>query len=101
VQERDLAKVQLDYRCKIKPDAWPNREPYEGYLERIMPIADRAKSIVSVRIKVLVPPGEEQGKFLKPNMGVTVTFVKEFVDQAFKDRLKKSQEDEAQKPAAN
>lgn len=75
VQERDIAQVQLYQACKIKADAYPKRE-YIGYVERVMPIANRAKSVVPVRIKVIPNDDEVQGQYLKPEMGVTVTFLK-------------------------
>ncbi|NDG14395.1 MAG: hypothetical protein EB110_01815, partial [Betaproteobacteria bacterium] len=46
---------------------------YEGYVSRIMPQANRSKGAIPVRVKIVVPPGE-QGRFLKPEMGALVTF---------------------------
>ena len=43
-------------------------------MSRLMPIADRAKGAVPVRVKVSVP-AEEEGVYLKPEMGVTVSFL--------------------------
>jgi hypothetical protein len=40
-----------------------------------MPIADRAKGAVPVRVKLSIP-AEEEGVYLKPEMGATVTFLK-------------------------
>jgi hypothetical protein len=40
-----------------------------------MPIADRAKGAVPVRVKVSVPK-EEEGVYLIPEMGVIVSFFK-------------------------
>ena len=39
-----------------------------------MPIADRAKGAVPVRVKVQVPH-EEEGIYLKPEMGAVVAFL--------------------------
>ena len=55
-------------------DAFQERS-YEGELFRIMPIANRSKSIISVRVRVILPAGEIQGQFLKPEMGAVVTFL--------------------------
>jgi multidrug resistance efflux pump len=74
IQERDVAKVFKDQRCKLRPEAFPERV-YEGYVSRLMPIADRAKGAVPVRVKVAVPRDEE-GVYLKPEMGVIVSFFK-------------------------
>lgn len=74
IQERDVAKVFKDQRCKLWPEAFPDRL-YDGYVSRLMPIADRAKGAVPVRVKVTVPRDEE-GVYLKPEMGVIVRFFK-------------------------
>jgi hypothetical protein len=41
-----------------------------------MPIADRAKGAVPVRVKITIPPAEE-GVYLKPEMGALVSFLNE------------------------
>jgi multidrug resistance efflux pump len=74
IQERDLKKFHVGQACKVKPDAYPDRV-YEAYVDRAMPIANRAKGVLPVRIKVIVPATEEQGQYLKPEMGVTVFFL--------------------------
>jgi len=74
IQERDVAKVFKDQRCKLRPEAFPERI-YEGFVSRLMPIADRAKGAIPVRVKVAVPQDEE-GVYLKPEMGVIVSFFK-------------------------
>jgi hypothetical protein len=42
-----------------------------------MPVAVRGSSIVKVRVKLMLPPGEVPGTYLKPEMGATVTFLTE------------------------
>ena len=39
-----------------------------------MPIADRGKGALPVRVKVRIPKGEE-GQYLRPEMGVVVSFL--------------------------
>jgi len=73
IQERDLVKIKNNYRCEIRAEAYPDRV-YQGYVDRQMPIANRARGILPIRVKVVIPATEEQGKFLKPEMGVSVTF---------------------------
>ena len=73
IQERDIAKIKEDMVCRVRADAWPARE-YKGYVDRLMPIANRARGIIQVRVKVILPADEKQGKYLKPEMGVSVTF---------------------------
>lgn len=72
IQERDVSRVAQGQKCRIRADAWPDRT-YHGAVSRLMPIADRAKGAVPVRVKVRVPT-EEEGVYLKPEMGVIVSF---------------------------
>ena len=39
-----------------------------------MPTADRAKGAVPVRVKIHIPR-EEEGQYLRPEMGAVVTFL--------------------------
>ena len=72
IAERDIGKVVKGQKCKVIAEAFPNR-PYEGEVSRIMPLADRAKGAVPVRVKINIPRVEE-GRFLRPDMGAIVTF---------------------------
>lgn len=74
IQERDIAKVHQGQACKVRSEAYPERV-YEGVVSRLMPIADRAKGAVPVRVKLSVPV-EEEGVYLKPEMGAVVSFLK-------------------------
>jgi HlyD family secretion protein len=78
IQERDVAKLKINMVCRVRPDAYPSRT-YDGFVERIMPIANRARGIIPVRVRVVFPhkddPNEKQGTYLKPEMGVSVTFI--------------------------
>lgn len=74
IPERDIGKVVVGQRCRIKADAYADRV-YAGRLDRIMPIANRAKSIVNVRVKITLPAGEVPGTYLKPEMGAVVSFL--------------------------
>jgi multidrug resistance efflux pump len=77
VQERDLSKVEQYQRCKVRSEAYPS-QLYDGYVDRLMPIANRSKAEVPVRIKVKIPR-EDEGKYLKPEMGAVVLFYKDKV----------------------
>lgn len=72
VNERDIGKVFTKQRCEIAADAFPNRK-YAGVVDRVMPIADRAKGAISVRVRLTIPP-EEEGVYLKPDMAALVRF---------------------------
>jgi HlyD family secretion protein len=75
IQERDISQVQKGQRCRIVSEAFPKHRPYDGYVSRLMPTADRAKGAIPVRVKVAVPKDEE-GVYLKPDMSVIVSFLK-------------------------
>jgi len=73
IQERDISVVQVGQQCRVRAEAYPDRI-YQGAVDRLMPIADRGKGAIPVRVKLRVPP-EEEGRFLKPEMGAIVTFL--------------------------
>jgi len=73
IQERDISKVSVGQKCKIRTDAYPERV-YEGVVSRLMPVADRSKAAIPVRVKVAVPKAEE-GVYLKPDMIAIVSFL--------------------------
>lgn len=72
IQERDVSRVFVDQECEIRSEAFPKRI-YKGKVSRLMPIADRAKGAVPVRVAVRVPEDEE-GVYLKPEMSAVVVF---------------------------
>jgi HlyD family secretion protein len=72
IQERDVSKIFVGQHARVRSEAYPDRI-YEGYVSRLMPIADRAKGAIPVRVKVRVPTNEE-GVYLKPEMGAIVSF---------------------------
>ncbi len=74
IQERDISHVHVGQKCQIRSEAYPKRV-YDGVVSRLMPIADRAKGAVPVRVKVRVP-SDEEGVYLKPEMGAVVSFLK-------------------------
>jgi len=75
IQERDIARVQVGQRCRVRAEAYPNRI-YEGVVDRLMPIADRAKGAIPIRVKIQIP-ADEEGVYLKPEMGAIVSFLGE------------------------
>ena len=78
IQERDISKVFKGQKCRVHAEAFPDRN-YDGVVARLMPIADRAKGAVPVRVRLKVPK-EEEGAYLKPEMGAIVTFYQEMSD---------------------
>ncbi len=79
IQEREIAKVKKGQRCKVQPEAYLDRF-YDGVVSRLMPIADRAKGAVPVRVRLKVP-ADEEGQYLKPEMGAIVRFYDEILDE--------------------
>lgn len=73
ITERDVSKIQKGMPCTVRVEAFPGR-PYSGVVDRLMPTANRAKGAVPVRVKVSVPKDEE-GVYLKPEMGAVVAFL--------------------------
>jgi HlyD family secretion protein len=73
IPERDIAVIRVGQRCSVRADAWPDRV-YGGVVSRLMPIADRAKAAVPVRVKITVP-ADEEGVYLKPEMNAKVVFL--------------------------
>jgi len=72
IQERDISQVFVGQRCIVRAEAYPDRA-YKGTVSRLMPIADRAKGAIPVRVKVQIP-ADEEGIYLKPEMGAIVSF---------------------------
>jgi HlyD family secretion protein len=81
IQEREISKIRKGQRCKIQPEAYPDRS-YDGVVSRLMPIADRAKGAVPVRVRLKVP-ADEEGEFLRPEMGAIVKFYSDIIDEEF------------------
>ncbi|MFN0051713.1 MAG: HlyD family secretion protein [Planctomycetales bacterium] len=77
IQERDVSQVFAGQKCVVRAEAYPDRA-YDGIVSRLMPIADRAKGAIPVRVKVTIPEGEE-GIYLKPEMGAVVSFLRKEV----------------------
>jgi multidrug resistance efflux pump len=84
ITERDVGKVQKGMPCRIRAEAFPDRN-YNGYVDRLMPIANRAKGAVPVRVKIKVPKDEE-GVYLKPEMGAIVAFLQPGKIESAKDK---------------
>jgi multidrug resistance efflux pump len=82
IAERDIAKVFKGQKCELRAEAFPDRV-YPGFVSRLMPTADRAKGAVPVRVKILIRdpqgkftlPDDDEGKFLRPDMGAIVRFL--------------------------
>ncbi|MGC8888153.1 MAG: efflux RND transporter periplasmic adaptor subunit [Verrucomicrobiia bacterium] len=70
LNESDLAKVYLNQKCKISPEAYLDRV-YDGYVAEIAPEANRQKGTLQVKVQVLKPD-----KYLIPELSGKVDFLK-------------------------
>jgi multidrug resistance efflux pump len=75
VQEKDIAKVFVNQKCKVQTDAYPGRV-YLGRVIRILPVANNSRAEIPVRVSVRVPRKEE-GEYLRPQMNAHVFFYNE------------------------
>ncbi len=82
IQERDIRLIKPGQKCLVMPEAH-QADPeflklyprgYEGTVDRRMPMADRAKGAVPVRVRIDHIPPAEAGMFLRPEMGALVSF---------------------------
>jgi multidrug resistance efflux pump len=75
VQEKDIAKVFINQKCKVQTDAYPERI-YIGRVIRVLPVANNSRAEIPIRVSVRVPRKEE-GDFLRPQMSAHVFFFNE------------------------
>jgi HlyD family secretion protein len=69
ISQTDFARLKMDQRAEIIPEAFPNLK-YSGFIAEIAPEANRAKATVQVKVKVENP--DEQ---LRPEMNARVNFL--------------------------
>jgi multidrug resistance efflux pump len=70
IQERDVQIVFAGQGCAIQPDAFPKVQ-YQGKVSRLMPMANRAKGALGVRVLIDIPKNDDH---LRPDMSVVVSF---------------------------
>jgi multidrug efflux pump subunit AcrA (membrane-fusion protein) len=70
IQERELTNVSVGQPCRIEPEAYPGQF-YQGRVARIMPVANRQRGVVQIRVKVI----NNDGKLL-PDMNCRVVILK-------------------------
>ena len=69
LNESDLAKVRMNQKCRISPEAYPERA-YEGYVAEIAPEANRQKGTLQVKVQIRKPDS-----FLTPELSAKVDFL--------------------------
>lgn len=70
LNEADVAKVNLNQKCKVSPEAYPERA-YEGYVAEKAPEANRQKGTLQVKVQIVNPD-----QYLTPELSAKVDFVK-------------------------
>jgi multidrug resistance efflux pump len=73
IPDRDFRKIVAGQQCQIRTEAFPDRV-YDGAVSRVMPVANRDRSAILIRVKITVPR-EEEGVYLKPEMSAQVSFL--------------------------
>ena len=71
VAERDISKIVKGQSCLIRLEAFPD-STYRGQVARLLPVADRSKGCVGVRVRIEVPEKDEK---LRPESGAIVQFL--------------------------
>ncbi len=69
LNESDLAKVFLHQKCRIRPEAFPDRS-YDGYVAEMAPEANRQKGTLQIKVQVCNPD-----RFLIPELTARVDFL--------------------------
>lgn len=71
LNEADVAKVFVGQKCRVSPEAYPDRI-YEGYVAEKAPEANRQKGTLQCKVQVIAPD-----EFLTPELTARVDFLKE------------------------
>ena len=70
LNEADLAKIHLKQRCRISPEAYPDKR-YGGYVAEIAPEANRQKGTLQIKVQV-----EKPDTFMTPELSAKVDFIR-------------------------
>ncbi|MEI7533328.1 MAG: efflux RND transporter periplasmic adaptor subunit [Verrucomicrobiae bacterium] len=71
VNEADLSKISLNQKCRVSPEAYPEKT-YAGFVAEIAPEADRAKGTLQIKVQIVNPDN-----FLTPQLSAKVDFLKD------------------------
>ena len=70
LNESDLSKVSLNQKCRVSPEAYPDRS-YDGYVAEIAPEATRSKGTLQCKVQIKNPD-----LYLTPELSARVDFLK-------------------------
>jgi len=71
LNEADTPKVHMKQRCRVSPEAYPDKT-YGGYVAEIAPEANRSKGTLQIKVQI-----EEPDHFLTPELTAKVDFLAE------------------------
>jgi HlyD family secretion protein len=69
LNEADTPKVRMKQRCRVSPEAYPDKT-YSGYVAEIAPEANRSKGTLQVKVQI-----ENPDHFLTPELTAKVDFL--------------------------
>jgi RND family efflux transporter MFP subunit len=69
VNESDLSKIAMNQKCRVSPEAYPDRV-YKGHVAEIAPEANRAKGTLQVKVQIDAPD-----RYLTPELSAKVEFI--------------------------
>jgi multidrug resistance efflux pump len=72
IPESSCSGIFKGQSCSIKADAFPELT-LKGAVSRFLPVADRAKGAIGVRVRVILPEGDNR---LRPESRAVVSFLK-------------------------
>ncbi|HMP77307.1 MAG TPA: efflux RND transporter periplasmic adaptor subunit [Kiritimatiellia bacterium] len=71
LNEVDTPKVRIGQRCRVSPEAYPDKV-YDGVVAEIAPEANRSKGTLQIKVQVQTPD-----RFLTPELSARVDFLVE------------------------
>ena len=71
VSEADLSKISMNQKCRVSPEAYPDKT-YGGHVAEIAPEADRSKGTLQIKVQI-----ENPDQFLTPELSAKVDFLKD------------------------
>jgi len=69
LNESHLAKISLNQKCRVSPEAYPDRH-YDGFVAEIAPEASRQKGTLQIKVQILKPD-----RYLTPELSAKVDFL--------------------------
>jgi len=69
LNEADTPKVHMKQRCRVSPEAYPDKK-YDGYVAEIAPEANRSKGTLQIKVQV-----DQPDRFLTPELTAKVDFL--------------------------